>query len=93
MSQHTVTDAAEAIRGIRRAVRDLACVLPRAERDHALSWVDGDGGIGALGALHRDEPCGFSLNHRGRRIEWTVHPYFGFPVDAEALLPLVPPHG
>ncbi|MFF9350737.1 hypothetical protein [Streptomyces sp. NPDC014734] len=93
VSQHTVAEPAEAVRSIRRAVRDLACVLPPAERDQALNWVDGGGWIGALGALYRGESCGFSLNHRGRRIEWTVHPYLGFRVDTGDLLPVVRPHG
>ncbi|MFG2672604.1 hypothetical protein [Streptomyces sp. NPDC048445] len=64
----------DAIRQIRVDVRSLAPELPPLERHRALSWVDGGGCIGALGALHRGEPCGFSLSHRGTWIEWTVRP-------------------
>lgn len=66
---------AEAIRQIRVDVRSLTPELPPLERHRALSWVDGGGCIGALGALHRGESCGFSLSHRGTWIEWTVRPY------------------
>lgn len=64
----------DAIRQIRVDVRSLAPELPPLERHRALSWVDGGGCIGALGALHRGEPCGFSLSHRNTWIEWTVRP-------------------
>ncbi|MFE2639177.1 hypothetical protein ACFXKS_16585 [Streptomyces scopuliridis] len=73
-SHHVAPTAAEAIRSIRTAVRALAATLPSIERKRALSWVDGGGCIGAVGALHRGEPCGFSLSHRGRWTEWTVRP-------------------
>ncbi|MFJ5682278.1 hypothetical protein [Streptomyces sp. NPDC093099] len=73
-SHHVAPTPAEAISAIRGAVRDLAATLPPIERKRALSWVDGGGCIGAVGALHRGEPCGFSLSHRGFWTEWTVHP-------------------
>lgn len=48
---------ADAIRQIRVDVRSLAPELPPLERHRALSWVDGGGCIGALGALHRGSPA------------------------------------
>lgn len=71
----------DAIRQIRVDVRSLAPELPPLERHRALSWVDGGGCIGALGALHRGEPCGFSLSHRGTWIEWTVRPQAALHTD------------
>ncbi|MCX5341983.1 hypothetical protein [Streptomyces atratus] len=53
VSRSTAADPAEAIRRIRSAVRDLASVVPPIERQRALSWVDGGGCVGAMGALHR----------------------------------------
>jgi hypothetical protein len=68
------TNPAEAVRTVRAAVRALATTLPAAERRRALHWVEHGGSLGALAALHRGEPCGFSLSHRERWIEWTIHP-------------------
>lgn len=81
---------ADAIRQIRVDVRSLADELPPLERHRALSWVDGGGCIGALGALHRGEPCGFSLSHRGAWIEWTVRPHVVLHIDGRTLLPVLP---
>ncbi|TWG04651.1 hypothetical protein FHX80_113120 [Streptomyces brevispora] len=80
---------ADAIRQIRVDVRSLAPELPPLERHRALSWVDGGGCIGALGALHRGEPCGFSLSHRGTWIEWTVRPYAAIHVGGRTRLPVL----
>ncbi|MCT2545693.1 hypothetical protein [Streptomyces atratus] len=80
VSRHMALDAAEAIRLIRLDVRALAAELPPMERHRALSWVDGGGCVGAIGALHRGEPCGFSLSHRDAWIEWTVRPQLSVPV-------------
>ncbi|RPK74607.1 hypothetical protein [Streptomyces sp. ADI95-17] len=80
VSRHMALDPAEAIRFIRLNVRALAADLPPMERHRALSWVDGGGCVGAVGALHRGEPCGFSLSHRGAWIEWTVRPQLSVPV-------------
>lgn len=77
---------ADAIRRIRVDVRSLAPELPPLERHRALSWVDGGGCIGALGSLHRGEPCGFSLSHRGA---WTVHPYAVLHVGGRTRLPVL----
>lgn len=53
VARYAVTVPAEAIRRIRADVRELAHVLPPIERHRALSWVDGGGCVGAIGALHR----------------------------------------
>ncbi|WP_405686384.1 hypothetical protein OG204_20665 [Streptomyces sp. NBC_01387] len=89
-SRRSVTEPAEAIRRIRADVHELAHTLPPMERHRALSWVDGGGCVGAIAALHRGEPCGFSLSHRGAWTEWTVRPYLAFRVRGEALLPVLP---
>ncbi|MER5359195.1 hypothetical protein [Streptomyces sp. NPDC002785] len=93
VSRSTAADPAEAVRRIRSAVRDLASVLVPIERYRALSWVDGGGCIGAMGALHRGEPCGFSLSHRGTWIEWTVRPYLVIRVGGRHLLPVLSHEG
>lgn len=81
--------AADAIRQIRVDVRSLAPELPPMERHRALSWVDGGGCISALGALHRGQPCGFSLSHRGTWIEWAVLPYLVLQVGGRTRLPVL----
>ncbi|MGW1844763.1 hypothetical protein [Streptomyces sp. NPDC001966] len=91
VSRHMALDPAEAIRFIRLNVRTLVAGLPPVERHRALSWVDGGGCVGAIAALHRGEPCGLSLSHRGAWIEWTVRPGFGSPADAGDPLPVGPP--
>lgn len=78
------TNPAEAVRTVRAAVRALATTLPDAERRRALHWVERDGSLGALAALHRGEPCGFSLSHGGGWIEWTIRPLPQPPPDAPA---------
>lgn len=87
VSRHMVLDPAGAIRFIRLDVRALVTGLSPIERHRALSWVDGGGCIGAIGALHRGEPCGLSLSHRDAWIEWTVRPGSGPPAGAEDLPP------
>ncbi|MFB6871110.1 hypothetical protein [Streptomyces sp. NPDC056323] len=89
--RHMALDPAGAIRFIRLEVRALAAGLPPLERHRALSWVDGGGCVGAIGALHRGEPCGLSLSHQGAWIEWTVRPGSGSPADAGDPLPAWPP--
>ncbi|WP_329386703.1 hypothetical protein [Streptomyces sp. NBC_01716] len=81
---------AEAIRQIRQSVRALTTTLPPNERKRALSWAEGGGCVGAVAALHRGEPCGFSLSRRGAWVEWTVHPYHVFHTAEARRLPLVP---
>lgn len=45
------------------------------ETAKALYWADQGGWVQALGALHRGEPCGFTLMlRRGRHVEWSVRP-------------------
>ncbi|MFI5754417.1 hypothetical protein [Streptomyces sp. NPDC051569] len=90
VSRRPVASPADAVRGIRTAVRALDSTLAPMERHRALSWVDGAGCVGAIATLHRGEPCGFSLSYRGRWIEWTVRPFFVFRVARESLLPLLP---
>ncbi|MET9921706.1 hypothetical protein ABZZ04_32215 [Streptomyces sp. NPDC006435] len=87
VSRHMALDPAEAIRFIRLNVRALTAGLHPLERHRALSWVDGGGCVGAIGALHRGEPCGFSLSCGDAWIEWTVRPGFNFPAVAEDLPP------
>ncbi|WP_405616983.1 hypothetical protein OG292_24985 [Streptomyces sp. NBC_01511] len=81
---------AEAIRQIRSSVRTLMCTLPPKERQRALSWAEGGGCVGAVAALHRGEPCGFSLSHHRTWLEWTVRPYHAFHTPDARQLPLVP---
>ncbi|GGV90125.1 hypothetical protein GCM10015535_45430 [Streptomyces gelaticus] len=90
VSRHLALDPSEAIRFIRLNVRALVTGLPPRERHRALSWVDGGGCIGAIGALHRGEPCGFSLSWGDAWIEWTVRPQLAVHVDDagdDAVLP------
>ncbi|MCX4675059.1 hypothetical protein OG413_06925 [Streptomyces sp. NBC_01433] len=66
----------EAVRVIRVQLRasHVLGLTPR-ETARALHWADQGGWVQALGALHRDEPCGFTLLlRRGRHIEWSVRP-------------------
>lgn len=58
VSRYATTAPAEAIRRIRAEVRALAYALPPIERHRALSWVDGGGCVGAMGALHRGSRAG-----------------------------------
>lgn len=71
----SMPNPAEAIRAIRVDVRALVDTLAPAERDRALRWTGPGGSVGAVAALYRGEPCGFSLSSAGRWIEWTVRPY------------------
>lgn len=87
ISRCSMPTPAEAIRAIRVDVRALVEELPPVERDRALRWTGCGGSVGALGALHRGEPCGFSLSGEGRWIEWTVRPYPVFDVRGPSLLP------
>ncbi|MFC9603598.1 hypothetical protein ACFTTN_09040 [Streptomyces niveus] len=75
ISRCSMPNPAEAIRAIRVDVRALTDTLARVERDRALRWTGCGGSVGAVAALHRGEPCGFSLSSEGRWIEWTVSPY------------------
>ncbi len=66
----------EAIRAIRVQLRasHVLGLTPR-EAGRALYWADQGGWVQALGALHRGEPCGFTLPLRKERhIEWHVRP-------------------
>ncbi|WP_405779239.1 hypothetical protein [Streptomyces sp. NBC_00859] len=89
--RYAVRAPADAVRRIRADVRELASTLPHVERHRALSWVDGGGCVGAMGALHRGEPCGFSLSHERGWTEWTVRPYLDFSVEGGLLLPIPRP--
>lgn len=71
---YLLNNPAEAVRRIRVEVRTLASALPPWERERAFEWADFGGSVHALGALHRGQPCGFSLSHDGNWIEWAVHP-------------------
>lgn len=75
VSRCLMPNPAEAIRAIRVDVRALADTLAPVERDRALMWTGYGGSVGAVAALHRGEPCGFSLSSEGRWIEWTIRPY------------------
>ncbi|WP_411079953.1 hypothetical protein [Streptomyces sp. cmx-18-6] len=66
----------DAIRVIRVQLRasHVLGLAPR-EAGRALYWAEQGGWVQALGALHRGEPCGFTLMLRkGRHIEWSVRP-------------------
>lgn len=78
---------AEAVRAIRVDVRAIKDTLAPVERERALQWTGPGGSLGAVAALYRGEPCGFSLSSEGRWIEWTVRPYLCFDVSELALLP------
>jgi hypothetical protein len=86
--RHAVGTPAEAMRQIRQAVHARASALPPIERNRALSWTDDGGAQSAAAALHRREPCAFSLSHQDSWIEWSVHPFLVFDVSTTALLPL-----
>jgi hypothetical protein len=90
--RESVSTPGEAIRKIRMSVRRLAPTLPSFEQERALNWTDSGGCLQATGALHRGEPCGFSISSHGTWYEWTVRPFDQFLVPAELLLPLVPVH-
>lgn len=90
IERHSARTPAEAIRQIRLSVRALMATLPPEERKRALSWAEGGGCVGAVAALHRGEPCGFSLSHRIAWLEWTVHPYYAFHTPETRQLPLLP---
>ncbi|MFC8076584.1 hypothetical protein ACFUN8_13720 [Streptomyces sp. NPDC057307] len=90
IEHHSARTPAEAIRQIRLSVRALTPTLPPEERKRALSWAQGGGCVGAVAALHRGEPCGFSLSGRSAWLEWTVHPYHLFQPPEARRLPLVP---
>jgi hypothetical protein len=88
--RESVRTPAEAIRKIRVSVRRLAPTLPSFEQGRALNWTDSGGCLQGVAALHRGEPCGFSISSQGTRIAWAVMPYHQFLVPDELLLPLVP---
>ncbi|WP_406353284.1 hypothetical protein [Streptomyces sp. NBC_00658] len=90
--RYVVDTPAEAVRKIRVTVRRLAQTLPPLEQHRALDWTDAGGCLQAMGALHRGEPCGFSISSDGTWVEWTVRPFDRFLVPDELLLPLVPVH-
>ncbi|MEU9458560.1 hypothetical protein [Streptomyces sp. NPDC048312] len=74
----------EAVRAIRVQLRanHLFGLTPR-ELIRAHHWADRGGWVQALGALHRGEPCGFTLLLRGgRHIEWHVRPLTYVSLDA-----------
>ncbi|WP_405973305.1 hypothetical protein OG496_31345 [Streptomyces sp. NBC_00988] len=85
-----VSTPGEAIRKIRMSVRRLAPALPSFEQDRALNWTDSGGSLQATGALHRGDPCGFSISSHGTWHEWTVRPFDQFLVPDELLLHVVP---
>ncbi|EKX68687.1 hypothetical protein [Streptomyces ipomoeae] len=74
VATYATTNPAQAIRKIRVDVRLLVSALPPREMARAFGWIDGGGCLGAVAALHRGEPCGFSLNTRDAWVEWTVRP-------------------
>jgi len=90
--RYVVDTPAEAIRKIRVTVRRLAQTLPPVEQHRALNWTDAGGCLQAVGALHRGEPCGFSISSDRTWVEWTVRPFDRFLVPDELLLPLAPVH-
>lgn len=78
----------EAIRIIRVQLRasHVLGLTPR-ETARALYWADQGGWVQALGALHRGEPCGFTLLLRkGRHIEWHVRPLLHLTLTPSAPL-------
>ncbi|WP_405615968.1 hypothetical protein OG292_21960 [Streptomyces sp. NBC_01511] len=87
ISRCSMPTPAEAVHAIRVDVRALTDRLAPVERERALSWTGYGGSVGAVAALYRGEPCGFSLSSGGRWIEWTVRPYLVFDVG-HASLPL-----
>ncbi|MFI5745792.1 hypothetical protein ACIBBE_07645 [Streptomyces sp. NPDC051644] len=82
----------EAVRAIRVQLRanHLFGLTPR-ELIRAHYWSDQGGWVQALGALHRGEPCGFTLMLRGgRHIEWHVRPLTYVSLDARTHHRLAP---
>ncbi|MEU6920892.1 hypothetical protein [Streptomyces sp. NPDC046631] len=82
----------EAVRAIRVQLRTnhLFGLTPR-ELIRAHHWADQGGWVQALGALHRGEPCGFTLVLRGgRHLEWHVRPLTYVSLDARPHHPPAP---
>ncbi|MCP9945042.1 hypothetical protein LUX12_10025 [Streptomyces somaliensis] len=92
-TRYEVGTPAEAIRRVRTEVRALASTLPPAERNRAFEWTDSGGCLHAVAALHRHEPCGFSLSAGSAWVEWSVRPFLRFHVPHHRLLPLLPSPG
>lgn len=80
VSCFATTNPAQAVRKIRVAVRALVSALPTREMARAFEWTDGAGCIGAVAALHRGEPCGFSLSSHDGWVEWTIRPVKFLPL-------------
>lgn len=74
VATYGTTNPAQAVRKIRLDVRMLVSALPPREMARAFDWTDEGGCLGAVAALHRGEPCGFSLNAHDVWVEWTVRP-------------------
>jgi hypothetical protein len=89
VERYAVASAADAVRRIRLSVRQLALGLPLRERNRAIDWINNHGYLAAVAALHRGEPCGFSLSTQGSWVEWTIHPFLRFEVPARRGLPLL----
>lgn len=87
VSRCSRSDPGEAVHAIRVDVRALVGELSPAERVRALRWTGPGACVGAVAALYRGEPCGFSLSGSGGRwFEWTVRPYLVFDVSDPLLL-------
>ncbi|MFI0711814.1 hypothetical protein ACH4SK_14385 [Streptomyces inhibens] len=69
-----------AVRLISADAREMAAGLPERERQRVLGWVSGQGQAGAMGALHRGEPCGLALNCGGAWMEWSARAVFFLPL-------------
>lgn len=79
-SYYATNNPAQAVRKIRVAVRALASALPTREMARAFEWTDGPGCFGAVSALHRGQPCGFSLSSHDGWVEWTIRPVTFLPL-------------
>lgn len=77
---YATTNPAQGVRKIRVAVRALVSALPTREMARAFEWTDGPGCLGAIAALHRGEPCGFSLSSHDGWVEWTIRPVKFLPL-------------
>jgi hypothetical protein len=72
--------ARRAVGWVRISARSLVSLLDDAERDAALSWLDGGGCIGAVAGLRRGKPCAFRIRRGGTCVKWTVRPVIFLPL-------------
>lgn len=69
-----------AVRLISADARRMAVRLPERARQRVLGQVSGQGQVGAMVALDRNEPCGLALDCGGAWVEWSARPVLFLPL-------------